>query len=165
MGKKATATMSYDAKPAAAYAMLTDPAYSEFKNKKTGGSNIEVSATANGSGVTIVAKRDLPADVPSFAKAFTGDVITTTETDTWGPAGADGGREAAMDIKFSVPAKVTGTMKLAPTKTGAIVTVTIEAVANIPFVAGKLEEVLLGQFVRAVEAEEKIGQAWLAKSK
>lgn len=163
MGKKATATMSYEAKPATVYTMLTDPAYSKFKNEKTGGSNIEVSATDNGSGVTIVAKRDLPADVPSFARKFTGDTITTTETDAWGPVRSDGNREAVMDIKFSVPAKVTGTMKLAPTKTGAIVTVTIEAVASIPFVGGKLEEVLLGQFVRAVEAEEKIGQAWLAK--
>ncbi|MEI6623471.1 MAG: DUF2505 domain-containing protein [Actinomycetes bacterium] len=161
MSKTGVATMSYQADVSTAYAMLTDPAYSRFKNEKTGGSNVEVSTSDNGDGITIVAKRDLPADVPSYARSLVGKTITTTETDAWGATQPDGSRQATMTIAFSVPAKVTGTFDLVPTETGSKVTITIEAKANVPFIAGKLEGVLVEQFVRAVEAEEPIGQQWL----
>ena len=156
--------MSYNADASAVYAMYTDPDYIRLKNENTGGSNVEVEVTPNGEGVQIVVSRDLPAEVPSFAKKFTGETIHTTETDVWNGINADGTRDGVIDVDFGKqPMAVNGTLHLASAGAGSVLTVDVDVKANVPFIGRKLEGVTAEQFLRAVEAEEAIGQTWLAK--
>lgn len=163
MTKKVQTTMTYDADCDTVFAMFRDEAYVTEKVAKTGGSNAEVTVADEGSDVLITAARDLPAEVPSFVKKFTGDTIKVVETTRWSPADDLGARSAAVKLEFAgTPSAVSGTLNLRPAGDGAVVDVDFDVKASVPLVGGKIEGVIAEQIERAIRQENKVGVAWLA---
>ncbi len=167
MSKKISAQMTYNGSDVdTVFAMLTDPNYITAKNEGTGGQNVAVEVVPDGGdGVKIVASRDLPSQIPSFAKKFVGETISTTETDNWGAANSDGSRDGLIHVDFgSAPMSVNGTLRLEASGGGTVLKVDVEVKASVPLVGGKLEGVTADQFQRAVNKEQEIGLEWLASS-
>ena len=162
MATSLTARLDIPADPATAYRLLTDPDYVHEVAAATGGHDIDVSVTPTADGgSTVVSRRSLPADVPSYAKALVGDSITLSETRSIGPAAADGSREGRIVIDFgSAPASVEGTMRLAAAAGGGTgVDVELSIKASVPFVGGKIESLVADQVRAALSREQTVAAA------
>ncbi len=165
MSKKISGDLRFEADPATVYAMISDQAYVQEKNERTGGQNVEASVTDNGeNGCEIVVSRDLPAEIPSFAKKFVGEKISTVQTDRWGPVNDDGSYSAKFHVDFGkAPMVLDGTMSIEAEGDSSVLRVNADIKASVPLVGGKLEGVAAEQFERAVRKEQEIGIDWLSR--
>ena len=158
MATSLTARLDIPADPAAAYRLLTDPDYVREVAAATGGTDIDVSVTATDEGgATVVARRSVPAEVPSYAKSLVGDSIRLDETRVLGPASADGSREGTLSIDFgTAPASVAGTLRLAASGAGTGIDIELTIKASVPFVGGKIEKLVAGQIHAALDREQAV---------
>ncbi len=165
MAKNISGELHFPADPAAVFTMVTDQAYVQEKNERTGGINVESEVTTNDDGtIRIYATRALPAEIPGYAKKFVGDQIETQQTDTWQPNPVDGNYRGTLHVDFGkAPMVVDGTFEIKATDDGSVLIVTAQAKASVPFVGGKIEGIAAEQFGRAVRKEEEIGQDWLSR--
>ncbi|MGJ3509229.1 DUF2505 domain-containing protein [Enemella sp. A6] len=111
-------------------------------------------------GQRTISQRTLPA--PDMAKTFTGPTISITEDITWGEAKADGGRVG--DLVLTVdgqPARMTGTVTLAPNGGGSTITVNGDLKVSIPLVGKKLEKSAAPAIYDGIKVQQDVGIRWL----
>jgi len=147
------------ARPAATVLkMFSDRAYFEQKYRALGYTDIEVlehKADARKFRIKVRYTAPNSAPVPDFAKKFLGATNVVTQTDAWDLDKKTGRLEA--EIK-GVPVKVAADMKLADEGTGAANTLKWNLDCGIPFVGGKLEQLV------AADIQSKAGND-LARSR
>lgn len=162
MTTKVTATMTYEATCDEVFAMFREQDYIEAKILHTGGTNPDITVTDVGSDVEITTIRDLPAQIPAFVRAFTGEQIHVIEKARWSPADDLGARTAAVTLVFQgTPSTITGTLSLHPVPDGSVVDAVFEVKATVPLIGGKIEGVIAGQVERAIRQENRVGVAYL----
>ena len=161
MAREFTYRQSFEADPAAVFAMLRDPEYIQVKCVATGSleTTVEVNATPAGS-VTITSTRVLPADVPAPAKKFVGETISVSETQEWSAASPDGSRTADVSVDFSGPLSFSGSLSLTPATDGSYVETRGTFKASVPFVGGTIESVAAEQTEKYLKAEERVAAEW-----
>lgn len=120
-------------------------------------SSAEVSGIGAGSTarVEIVHGTD---QVPSFARKFVGDEIAIVQEETWTS-------DTHADVVVTIPGKpgdMTGTFDVAQVGEDVVQTVNLTVKVNIPFVGGKVEDLIAGLLSKAYRAENKVGLQWLA---
>ncbi len=164
MATTLSSNLTLPVSPAAAYEMVTDPAYLEAVAIATGGNNVEVSVTpTDDGGAVMVSRRSLPADLPSYAKAVVGDTLRLTEIRSFGAAAADGSRHGRVSVTIEgAPITIEGPLELRPTADGSIVLISADIKAAIPFVGGKLEQFALEQMQRFLRREQTLALERLA---
>jgi hypothetical protein len=157
-----SAHLALPSDPEEAYALLTDRAYVEEVATATGGHDVEVSVTpGDDGGTTVVSARVLPANLPSYAKAFVGENLELTETRVYGPAAADGSRDGTFTVDFgTTPITIAGTLRLLPEADASGLTIEIDITASVPFVGGKVEGVASGWIEKFVAKEEKVAASY-----
>ena len=158
MATSLSARMPIPADPAAAYALLTDPAYVQAVGEATGGHDVVVTVTPTDDGGAVVAShRVLPAELPSYAKAVVGDSLKLTETRTFGPAAADGSRTGTAEVTFDgAPVSIRGPLQLVAAASGSELALDAKVSASIPFVGGKIERFAAEQIERFMRKEGEI---------
>jgi hypothetical protein len=159
-----SARLNLPTDPAAAYALFTDPAYVEEVAVATGGTDPEVTVTpSDDGGATIVSRRTLPAEVPSYARSLVGETIALTETRMFGPAATDGRRDGTVTVEFAgAPMSVQGALRLEPESGGTVLHVDMSVKASIPFVGGKIEKFGAEQILAFLAKEESVARERLA---
>jgi hypothetical protein len=133
---------SFDKPAATVLKMFSDKAYFEKKYAALGYTNIEVlEHKADAKKFRIKVRYTAPnsAPVPEFAKKFLGATNVVTQTDAWDLDRKTGRLEA--EIK-GVPVKVAADMKLADDGAGSANTLRWSLDCGIPFVGGKLEQLV-----------------------
>ena len=163
MSTNLSSSLSLPADPTAAFEMVTNRDYLLQVAQATGGTDIEITVTPTlDGGVTIVSRRALPAELPSYAKALVGDFLKLTETRTFGPADEDGSRRGTVSVAIDgAPVSIEGPLKLEPTPDGSIVMVKAEVKASVPFVGGKLEKFAAENIQDFLRIEEKVATKFL----
>jgi len=94
--------------------------------------------------------------VPSFARRFVGDEIPIVQTENW--------RDAAAEIRVEIPGKpgdVKGSARIVQRGDDVVESVELTVKVGIPLVGGKIEELIAGLLVKALNAEHKVGEKWL----
>lgn len=97
--------------------------------------------------------------VPSFARKFVGHEISIVHEETWSGPHAD--------VLVTIPGKpgdMTGTYDVAQVGDDVVETVKLTVKVNIPFVGGKVEDLIAGLLSKAYRAENKVGLRWLASA-
>jgi hypothetical protein len=95
--------------------------------------------------------------VPSFAKKLAGDEIPIVQAETWS------GSEAQVLITIpGKPGDMRGTIKLEQRGDDVAQVVDLTVKVGIPFVGGKIEDLIAGLLTKAARAENKVGVRWLA---
>ena len=160
---KISATFDYAATPHDVFAMLIDEDFQARKCVATGALSHSVSVSAQGDRTVIVSNRELPTDgFPDFVKSLVGATLAVTETQDWGPAGPDGGRQGRLTVDIAgAPIDLAGTLSLAPAGQGSEESVDGELKARIPLIGGKIEKAAAPAIESAIRAERETGQAWL----
>lgn len=155
---------TYQAAPEEVFAMLSDPAFIEAKCMASGSLEATAEFIDDGGGkVSLVARRVLPAKIPSFAKKFVGETITLTETQNWRPPNGDGARAAGFVLDFgNNPISFTGAIELNPKGLSSQVKTMGVIKCSVPFVGGKIEGVAVEWITKYLAKEQKVGTEWLA---
>jgi hypothetical protein len=164
---RVTTDIQYAAAPEAVFAMLTDKAFQDRKLSQTGALSWDVEIRTDGGGAVVTSRRALPTDqVPDAFRALVGPQITIAQTETWGPAGPDGSRTGTLVVEVGgAPIKLNATLSLSPSGPGggSVERVDGELKARVPLLGGKIERSAEPAVRAAIDAEERIGRAWLAE--
>lgn len=158
---------TYPASAADSYTMICDESFQQRKADATStdGGRVEIAENGDG-GHVITVQRVLPTDdFPENIRAMVGKTITVVETQNWGAAGEDGSRVAdlAVDVK-GTPASMKGKVTLAAAGDAeSRVEVVGDLKGGIPIIGGKIEKAAAPSFFAALEAEERIGNEYLAQ--
>ena len=155
MSKTISEKLTYpDATVEQVLAMLNDPKFREQVASYQQAVRSSADISGNTARVEIVHGTE---HVPSFARKFVGDEIPIVHEETWGGPHAD--------VRVSIPGKpgdMTGTYDLAQVGDDVVQDVKLTVKVNIPFVGGKVEDLIAGLLSKAYRAENKVGLKWLA---
>ncbi|MEO6822929.1 MAG: DUF2505 domain-containing protein [Candidatus Nanopelagicales bacterium] len=153
-----SASLDFPADPEATYALVTDTGYVEAVAAATGGENIDVSIedTAEG-GAVVTSRRELPAQVPAYARALVGERLRLVEVRTYGPPAENGARTGEVTVRFDgAPVTIEGTLTLGPNDAGSVITLEASVRASIPFVGGKIERFAADEVIRFLHKENEV---------
>jgi hypothetical protein len=163
MSKKISRVDKYEASAEAILAMLQDRDYVDAKYQALGdiSTSVETFETTD-DGLSLKVDRQVPADLPGFAKKIMGDTNRIVQTENWGPVGEG----SSCDLKIEFPGKplhVTGKLDVNPTgDSTSDWVVNMEISASVPLVGGKLEDVVKKETLQSLDKEYAFNQEWLA---
>lgn len=152
-------TLRYDVAPETVFAMLGDPGFREQVCEAQHATDCTVTIDGVDDTMTVRVEQQRPAEgIPSFARKFVGDMIHIVQAEDWSCA-----TDAGLDV--SVPGKpghMRGSISLRPDGAGTLETVSGEIKVAIPLVGSKIEVLIAELLEHALQAEHRIGVAWLA---
>jgi hypothetical protein len=162
---KISAIIDYAATPDEVFAMLADEDFQNHKCAATGSRRHTVSIKAQDDRTLIVSIRDMPSDgFPPFVKSMVGETLAVTETQDWGPPGADGVRHGRLTVVITgAPVILDATLSLALGGEGALETIEGDLRARIPLIGKKIEQAAAPAIRSAIRVESKTGKAWLER--
>ncbi len=152
-------TLRYDAAPGDVFAMLGDPGFREQVCEAQHATDCTVAVDGVDDTMSVRVEQQRPAEgIPSFARKFVGDMIHIVQTEEWSSA-----TDAGLDVTVpGRPAHMRGAVSLRSEGAGTLETVTGDIKVSIPLVGSKIE-VLIGELLEhALQAEHRVGAAWLA---
>lgn len=150
--------LAYDAGPDEVFEMLFDATFREKVAAAQGVVSAEVALTPNAEGFSLVIDQVQRTDgLPSFARKFAGDTTRAVVLEEW-PDRAGG--TLTIDAPGK-PTSVRGTVALVPAGTGTSEVVELDIKVKVPLIGGKLESLLADQVRAGLDAEHRVGQAWL----
>lgn len=160
MSKTITEKLTYpDTTIEQVVAMLGDP---DFRSQVAAHQQaVRSSADISGTGAGSTARVEIvhgTEHVPSFARKFVGDEIPIVQQEKWSS-------DTHADIVVTIPGKpgdMTGTYDFAQVGDDVVETVALTIKVSIPFVGGKLEDLIAGLLSMAYRAENEVGLKWLA---
>lgn len=159
MSKRLVHEMAYDAPVERVLEMLADPAFREEVCDYQRVIRHDVTVTPTDGGFDVRIDQYQAAEgIPSFAKKLVGDEINIVQTESW--SGASG------DVVVTIPGKpgdMTGTASVKASGSGSVETVDLTIKVNIPLVGGKVEGLVSDLLLKALKAEHKVGQKYLAR--
>ncbi|QBJ95759.1 DUF2505 domain-containing protein [Rhodococcus sp. ABRD24] len=147
------------------YAALTDPDYWEARMeemRKYSENRVETLDIHDG-GIDLVLHHVLPRkDLPEIAQTVLKKDLIITRKERYTPFGdpVTGTYEASIPAG---PGSLTGTIELFGTETGCTLRTTSEAKVYIPFIGGRLEQLMLVNLVDLFRTEAEVTATWLAR--
>lgn len=153
---KLTHSVRYDASVEDVYAMLTDRAFRQAAVDAQGALSSDISITGGTVRITMETPNN---DIPSFAKKFVGQTVTSEQSEDW----SDDAYEASFSVvPKGTPARISGTRALVAQGDGCLDTFEGEVVAKIPLIGGKLEKLVGEKLTEGWDTEHGVGVRWLA---
>lgn len=155
-------TLRYDASPDEVFAMLGEAV---FRERVCEAQHVtECTTTVDGvdGTMSVMVDQKRPSEgIPSFAKKFVGDTIHIKQREEWSTP-----TDAALDVTIpGKPAHMKGTITLRPDGDGTVETVSGDLKVGLPLVGGKIEVLVAELFEHALQAEHRVGTAWLASGR
>jgi hypothetical protein len=161
--KRVTHTLTYPGTTVdQAYAMLADPAYRKAVADHQHVVDFDCEITPSGEGMDVRLEQAHGTErLPGFAQKLVGDEIRFVQQETWGsPTGAD--------LQMSIPGKpgdITGTETLEQSGSDVVHTIDLAVTVSMPFVGGKLEDLVAGFLGKAYDAENEAAVAWIERDR
>lgn len=162
-------SLDYATSPAALHAAFTDDAYWPARVAEVGGEGArvaELSITGEGSArsvrvrvVHVIGEDKLPPVVTAIRPGG----LEIHRVEEWGPS--DGARcQGTFSAEIQgVPAQLSGTAVLEAGPDGARITADGEASVSIPFVAKKVESLVVENLQELMESEREFTLQWIAQ--
>jgi hypothetical protein len=140
------------------FAMFADPAYRKAVSEYQHVIDFDSRIAMNGEGMDVRIEQAHGTDrIPGFAQKLVGSEIRFVQQETWeSPSGAD--------IHVTIPSKpgeIVGSETLEQSGDDVVQTIDIAVTVSMPFVGGKVEDLIAGFVGRVFEAENKVGVKWL----
>ncbi|ORM34395.1 DUF2505 domain-containing protein [Williamsia sp. 1135] len=137
-----------------------DAQMEEFR-KLTPQSEIET-YTVDVNGIDVVLKQVLPrTELPAIAQTVMSKDMIITRTEALGPFDPENTKGTYAASIPAGPGSLTGTQELFPTDTGCTIRRTTEVKVFIPFINGKLEQMMLVNLVDLFRGEAEFTSGWI----
>lgn len=165
MARRIDYSARFDHPAETVYAALGDADYWEARMaemRKYSENHVE-SLDVTADGIDLVLHHVLPRkDLPEIAQTVLKKDLIITRTERYTAFGepVTGTYEATIPAG---PGSLTGTMELFGTDTGCTLRTTSEAKVFLPFVGGKLEQLMLVNLVDLFRTEAEVTASWLAQ--
>jgi len=141
------------------FAMYADPTFRKAVADYQHVVDFACEITPDGPGMAVRLEQAHGTDrIPGFARKLVGDEIRFVQEEAWSTP-------STADMHMTIPGKpgeMSGTETLTQSGPDVVQTIDLTIKVSMPFVGGKVED-LIGDFIRkAFEAENKVGVKWLA---
>lgn len=147
------------------YATMVDPDYLRARLEQIGGPGAglqEHSSDTEGARYRVRHGLD-PKNVPAAVRSVLPRSIVIERSEKWR---REGGGHYTGDVSVAIPGtpgSATGVMRLRDTDEGSVLHIRIEVAVKVPFLGGKIEEMVSGQVQELLASESAFTQAWLAR--
>jgi len=159
---KLTERFEYPASPDQVYGLVSDQTFREESCARQGATEYTVTVTEEGDTTVVKIVRTLPSDMPDFIKKLTGDTVTVTQVEKWGPADASGSRTAAVTVDIhGQPAQMKGTSTITASGDGAVMAVDGDVKVSIPLIGRKIEPEVAKAITASLADEVEYGKTKL----
>ena len=157
--KRASHVLTYaGATVEAVFAMLGDSTFRKAVADYQHVQDFTCDITPSGVGMLVRLEQAHGTDrIPSFARKLVGDEIRFVQEESWSSP-------SSADIHVTIPGKpgaMSGTATLSQTGPDVVERVELEVKVSIPFVGGKVEDLIAGFVGKAFETENEVGVKWL----
>jgi hypothetical protein len=164
MATRLTRSLDYAVTPAALHRALLTESYWHARVAEVGGEGARIESLQLGDGgVRVHVVHEIGADkLPPVVTAIRPGPMHIQRVEQWGPfngSGCDGSFTADID---GAPAKMSGTTRLTPEGDGARITADGSATVSIPFVASKVENLVIENLQELMERERDFTVDWVA---
>lgn len=165
MARRTDYSARFSYSPERVYAALADRSHWEARMnemRKYSENHVEEFVVSD-SGIAVVLHHVLPrSGLPDIARTVIKKDMVITRTEKYGPfsSRSTGTYEAAIPAG---PGSLTGSMELFGSDGGATLRTTSRAKVDIPFVGGKLEELILANLVDVFRTEASVTADWLGR--
>ncbi len=162
---RVTYELRYDATPEQVATMIADERFQDLKCERTGALEWEVTVeTYDDGSTTVTSSRVMPTDhVPDFIQRFVGATLTLRQVEDWEPVDQDGGRGTVTVEISGAPIVFTADLTLGVQDGTCVQTVRGDLKASVPLVGSKIEKAAEPAIRAAIKAEQRTGEAWLAR--
>ncbi|HET7357314.1 MAG TPA: DUF2505 domain-containing protein [Nocardioidaceae bacterium] len=142
------------------YAMLGEREFREQVCRAQGATDWEIRVDSTGSGLDVVVEQRRPTHgVPSIAAKFVGEEIRIRTSESW-----TGPRAARLEVSVpGRPGRLDGDIRLSGVDGRTVQAVTGEITVAIPLLGSRLEQLIAGVLIDALDVEQGVGRAWLAR--
>lgn len=149
---------TYVCSPGRLHELLTDRAFVEARLEATGGGAIVEIGPRR-----VVTTRQVKASLPSFAATLLNDVQTVTQTEEWADPAVSAPEVTGV---FSgkapgTPVAVSGSLRIHGDETSCTLHVRGHVEVKVPFVGGKIAELVREQIVKNLRREHAFTVSWL----
>jgi hypothetical protein len=149
-------THEYPASLETVFEMFCDPAWLREKYAALGNENVELlRCEREGERFIIRCRRDVPANVPGFARRFLSAMNTVEQQDEWI---VDGGEilrgTRSVDVK-GTPIEISGTTTLEPSDAGCTNLITGKARVSVPLVGKRIAAFVAEDALRNLAEEHR----------
>lgn len=123
------------------------------------------SFTADETGIRVILKQTIGRDqLPSIAQTVLMRDMVITREESFGPFDPDNTKGTYAASIPAGPGSLNGWQELFPTETGCTIRRTSEVKVFVPFVNGKLEQLMLVNLVDLYRAEAEYAADWVTKN-
>lgn len=151
--------MTYEAGADEVYAMLVDPIFREEVCEYQRVLRYAVAVEATDDGLSVdVDQVQSSRGIPSSVRTFVGEEIEIEQRELW-YSPTDARLEVTIPGK---PGRMSGCISLRERDGTTVESVTGEITVSVPFLGRKIEEMVGQVFGYALDAENAVGQRWLA---
>jgi hypothetical protein len=150
----------YPADAADVYTMLGERQFRAEVCRAQGATHCDIDVTGNGAGLEVVVEQRRPTQgVPRFAAKFVGEEIRIRTTELWTGPGT-----ARLEVCVpGRPGRMDGGIRLTARDGQTIQSVTGEITVGIPLLGARLEQLIAGVLVDALDVEQGVGRDWLSR--
>jgi hypothetical protein len=140
------------------FAMLGDPAYRRAVADHQRVVDFDCRISMDGEGMDVRLEQAHSTDrIPGFAQKLVGPEIRFVQQETWASP-------SSADIHLAIPGKpgdVTGVRTLTQSGDDVVQRIDLGVKVSMPFVGGKVEDLIAGFIGKAFDAELTVGMTWL----
>lgn len=156
-------THEYDVDGETLFDLLNDEDFLRAKWDAMGHRNMALDLENDGTTFTIASTKDVPADVPGFAKKVLGAWNKVAQVDTWTWLG-DGHAEGVWQIDVKgTPIGLSGTIAIAQPAAGKCAfTVTGVVKVSIPLIGGKIADFVGSDTLKSLDADQAFTASYIA---
>lgn len=159
---KLSEKFEYPASPDQVFALVGDQAFREESCVRQGATKHSVSVTEDGDHTVITIERTMASDMPDFIKKLTGDTVTVTQVENWGPAAADGSRTADVTVDIlGQPARMQGTSSISVSGASTVMAVDGDVKVSIPLIGKRIEPEVAKAITASLADEVEYGKTKL----
>ena len=141
------------------FAMYADPTFRKAVADYQHVVDFACEITPDGLGMAVRLEQAHGTDrIPGFARKLVGDEIRFVQEEAWSTP-------STADMHMTIPGKpgeMSGTETLTQSGPDVVQTIDLTITVSMPFVGGKVEDLIAGFIGKAFEAENKVGVKWLA---
>ncbi|MFS0885973.1 DUF2505 domain-containing protein [Aeromicrobium sp. 179-A 4D2 NHS] len=148
----------YPASPDQVFALVSDPTFREESCRHQGARDYDVSVTTEGDTTVVTIERTMESDMPDFIKKLTGDAVTVTQVERWGPADASGARTADVTVDVhGQPARMKGTSTISASGASTVMTLDGDVKVSLPLIGKRIEPEVAKAISASLREEVQFG--------
>lgn len=159
---KLTERYEYPASPDQVFGLISDQTFREESCERQGATDYTVEVESQGDTTVVTIVRTMASDLPDFIKKLTGDKVTVTQVEKWGPADAAGSRTAEVSVDIhGQPARMLGTSTISPSGAATTMAVDGDVKVSIPLIGRRIEPEVAKAISASLRDEVEYGKTKL----